>query len=173
MASRRPWLGLACLGILETVLACAGPRMERLTTERFKPLPPNAEVEVYIGRLEGPYQEIAIIESSGSPYVDDNVKKRQVRQLQAKARRLGANGVQDLRILTKRIKGFVIDERVPFASWKQGKYEEYFMRGEAIRLPHSTGQMPAIEDDATSRTQMPGLRPPTVPVPVSAAQAAE
>lgn len=117
--------------------ACGGPRVKMLTNERPRPLEPNARVDVYLGEIKPPFQEVAIIETDANSYVDNEVKKRQLEQLKARARKLGANAVQNVKILSKRIKGYTIDERVPFTAWQQGQYELYFMRGTAIRVPES------------------------------------
>ncbi len=79
-----------------------------------------------------PYREVAVIESTAFPYDDDETRLKQIEELKRKARRLGADAVQEMRILTKDIKGFTVDERTPFPSWRQGDYELFFMRGKAI-----------------------------------------
>ncbi|HOE94946.1 MAG TPA: hypothetical protein PK847_00030 [Candidatus Sumerlaeota bacterium] len=122
-----------CLAAALILAGCAGPRMKRLSDERYPPEHPDTEIGVYIGELDRELDEIAIIESDAYAFVDDEIKRRQIEQLQAKARKLGANAVQDVRILAKVIKGFIADEAVPFTAWKQGEYELFFMRGVAVR----------------------------------------
>lgn len=118
-------------------VACGGPQMKLLTEQPLRPLDRNAKIEIFIGEIKPPYQEVAIIESDAYSFVDNEKKKLQVDQLREKARGLGANAVQNVHILTKRVKGYTIDERVPFTAWQQGEYELYLMRGTAIRVPES------------------------------------
>jgi hypothetical protein len=129
---RKSLLPLSALCAALLSVACAGPRMKSLTD---KPLParhPGERVDVYVGKLEPPFEPVAIVDSDAYPYVTDEVKERQIEQLQARARGLGANTLHEVRILTKQVKGFTPDEKVPFASWKQGSYDLYFMRATAI-----------------------------------------
>lgn len=121
--------------LLLLLAGCTGPRMQMLSQKRYAPLPPDAEVEVYVGQLASPYEPVAIIDSRGYAIVDDDTKLRQIEELQAKARELGANVLHDVRLLPKSVKGMTVDERVPFTAWKQGNYELYFMRAVAIRRP--------------------------------------
>lgn len=116
---------------------CAGPRMKRLTHQPAEPLESWETIDIYIGRVDAPIQEVAIIESEAYHFVDDSIKQRQLNQLKKKARRLGANAVHDVEILTKRVRGYTIDERAPIPAWQQGRTELYFMRGTAIRKPIS------------------------------------
>ena len=118
-----------------TLVACAlGPRGKRLSDRKFRPLEAEATVDVYIGQVAVPHEEIAIIETDASPYVDDAVRQRQLDQLREKARRLGANAIQSVRILAKHVRGYTPDERVPFTAWEQGQYELYFMRAVAVHM---------------------------------------
>jgi len=134
--------------LLWGLTACAGPRMKRLTDNRFPPLPAEEPVDVYVNALEPPLTEIAIIDSRSYAYVDDEVKLKQLEELRAKARRLGANTIQDVRILAKVARGMVLDERTPFTSWKQGVYEMFFMRGTAVLTPEAE---PASFDELRPR----------------------
>ena len=126
---------LLAVWLVGTLTACAGPRMKRLSDKRYERIPTDQPVDVYVGKLAEVTAELAIIESSPYPFVDDEVKLEQIEELRRKTRRLGGNAVQDVRILAKVIRGFVVDERTPFTSWKQGTYEVYFMRGTAVRVP--------------------------------------
>ncbi|MDO8944274.1 MAG: hypothetical protein Q7U75_13930 [Desulfobacterales bacterium] len=127
----------ALLVVTLLIAACGGPQMKKLSRQRFKALDINDKVDVFIGEIKPPYQEVAIIETDASSFVDNDVKKKQIEQLKIKARRLGANVVQNVHILSKRVRGYTIDERVPFTAWQQGQYELYFMRGMAIRVPET------------------------------------
>lgn len=131
----RQWLQWASLASLAVLMAgCTGPSMKRLSDQRLSRLDPSERVGVYIGKVDVPYEPVALIDSDAFSAVDDEVKSRQLDQLRARARSLGANAVQDVRILPKKVRGFSVDERTPFESWKQGEYDLYFMRGMAIRL---------------------------------------
>lgn len=128
--------------------ACTGPRTHRFDAAVHAPLDPDEPVDLYIGELSGPHEALAVIETDAASYVDDTVKQRQMDQLRAKARRLGANAVYDVQILPKRVKGFTVDERTPFPSWRQGRYELYFMRGTAVSV---AGQEPGSFDELEPR----------------------
>jgi hypothetical protein len=123
--------------LLPTLLlcGCAGPRMMRMEGADYKPLDSRAPVDVYVGQLDPPYAEIAVIDSEAFAFIDDAAKQRQIEELQARARQLGANALQDVRILGKDVRGFTTDEQTPFTSWKQGEYTLYFMRAMAVRVP--------------------------------------
>src|SRR5690606_12776147 len=99
------------LPLLVVLGGCGGARMQRLTTERFAPLPAHAPVDLYVGQVAPPFVEIAIIETPASHYSDEEMRLQQIEELKKRARRLGANAIQDVRILTKEIKGFTLDER--------------------------------------------------------------
>lgn len=123
------FLGLMCL-----MAGCAGPRTKTLTQERLPRLDPREKVSIYVGEVDGAYVPVALIDSEAFEVIDDEVKSLQLDQLRQRARRLGANAVQEVRILPKKVKGFSLDERTPFRAWKQGNFELYFMRGMAICL---------------------------------------
>lgn len=133
--TRRPGLVMT-LGLAFLVaVGCGGPQVKSLLEERLDPLARDAKVDVYVGKINPPYIEVAIIESSSNPFVDDGIKMQQIEQLKQKARKLGANTIQDVHILAKHIEGYTMDERVPFTAWQQGKYNLYFMRGMAVKVP--------------------------------------
>lgn len=152
--------GAALAALVLLAAACGGPQMKMLADRRYKALEPGAKVEVYIGEIKPPYQEVAIIESDTSAYEDAAVKKNQLNELKVKARKLGANAVQNVHILAKRVKGYTIDERVPFTAWQQGQYDLYYMRGIAIRVPESE---PTTVEEArpTEGWLVDNLKPPT------------
>ncbi|MCL5271315.1 MAG: hypothetical protein M1457_12375 [bacterium] len=116
------------------VAGCGGARMKHLSDQQYARLAADDKVDVYVGSLDLPSQPVAVIESDAYAYVDDAVRQRQIDQLKSRARALGANTIQDVRILAKHVRGYTADERVPFAAWKQGQYELYFMRGTACRV---------------------------------------
>jgi hypothetical protein len=124
---------LAVGAMLAAMTGCGGPRMKMISDQHFKRLAADERVDVYVGKIEPPFTEIAIIDSQAFPYVDDAIKLRMIDDLKRRARRLGANTLDDVRILAKDINGFTVDERVPFTAWKQGAYSLYFMRATALR----------------------------------------
>ncbi len=126
-------------------LACHTPSLKRLTTTHFPPKPNSAPIDLYVGTVSQHHIEVAIIQSRSYASKDENTKARQLEELKRLARKLGADAVQEIRLLTKRAQGYVIDDRVPFPAWKQGKYNLYFLRGTAIRY---TENSPAAGDTA-------------------------
>ena len=93
----------------------------------------SARVDIYVGPIDQPNEPIAIIESKSYSFMDESVKRRQIDQLRSKARALGADMIEQVRLLPKYRYGYVTDERVPFQAWKQGRVKKYFMRGVAVR----------------------------------------
>lgn len=137
MKSRGLMLCWILLSLMFLAAGCGGPQVKRLSEERLKALARDARVDVYVGEVKVPHKDVALIESNTSTFVDDGVKLEQIEQLRKSARRLGANSIQNVHILTKHVRGATIDEFVPFAAWQQGQYELYFMRGEAIFVPEA------------------------------------
>lgn len=140
-------LALALTAALAGVAAggCGGPQTKMLLDQPLPPLKPDAKVDVYVGDVATTHTEVAFIESNAYAYVDDPIKLKQLDQLRRKAREVGANAVQDVHILTKTVRGYVADEKVPFPSLQQGEYSLYFMRGKAIRIPSAeTGSLEAL-----------------------------
>jgi hypothetical protein len=111
--------------------------MQMISDQQFQRLPADERVDVYVGEIEPPFTEVAIIDSEAFPYVDDAIKLRMIDDLKRRARRLGANTLHEARILAKDINGFTVDEKVPFTAWKQGAYSLYFMRATALRAPRT------------------------------------
>lgn len=116
------------------VAGCAGPRTKWLTTQKPAPLPRDAHVDVYVGTVEPPFQPIAIIETDAVAVETEQARDAQLEVLRKKARKVGANAIQNVEILKKRVKGMTPDEKVPFTAWKQGSYNLFFMRGTAIKV---------------------------------------
>ena len=113
------WLGILGLSLVLTA-GCGGPRTHYLSEHKYKALDAQSEIDVYVGTIEPPYEELAIVDSEAFAYVDDQVKQQQLDQIKRKARRLGGNAVHDVRILTKKVQGYTLDERTPFTSWASG-----------------------------------------------------
>lgn len=119
-------------------LACHTPSLKRLTTTHFPPKPKSAPIDLYVGTVSRHHIEVAIIQSRSYSSKDEKTKAGQLEELKRLARKLGADAVQEIRLLTKRAQGYVIDDRVPFPAWKQGKYNLYFLRGTAIRYTENS-----------------------------------
>ena len=120
------------LGAICALWGCSGPRMYRLDSTVYPRRPSIYPIDVYQGEILQAHREIAIIESSAFPDDDDETRVRQLEELRKKARKPGGDDIEQVRILTKQVKGYTIDERTPFPSWKQGIYPLYFMRGTVI-----------------------------------------
>jgi hypothetical protein len=114
-------------------LACTtGPRTRKLTDQTFPPRPSIYPIEMFAGRVQRPHVGIAIIESQAYDIDDVITREAQLEQLEEKARELGADAVDGLRILAKQVHGYTVDERAPAPSVKQGEYPLFFMRGRAL-----------------------------------------
>lgn len=122
-------LALALSAALAT--GCTGPRTKRLSKASYEKIPADQDIEIYVDDAGG--EKLAIVESDAFAYVDDEIKRKQLDQITGKARSLGGNAVERVRILTKQVQGYTPDERVPFTAWKQGRYELYFMRADVTR----------------------------------------
>ncbi|MBI1784744.1 hypothetical protein HYR69_06325 [Candidatus Sumerlaeota bacterium] len=114
---------------------CGGARMKILDHGKFKRRPSIYPIDLYEGKVIESHREIAIIDSTAypsNPNDDPKTKEKMFSELKIRARKVGADAVHDVRILTKRIEGYTIDERAPFPAWQQGEYPLYFLRGTAI-----------------------------------------
>lgn len=123
---------LITVAVLLSVACTTGPRMKRLTEDRFPPRPSIYPIETFAGRVQRPHIEIAIIESQAYDIDDVLTREAQLEQLKERARELGADAVDGLRILAKEVDGWTIDERAPAPAIKQGEYPLFFMRGRAL-----------------------------------------
>lgn len=131
--ARRLPVFLIVAALVASLGACAtGPRTKRLTKQQFTPRPSIYPIEMFAGRVVRPYTEIALIESQSYDIDDEITREAQLEQLKVKARELGADAVDNLRILAKQVRGYTIDERAPAPAFKQGQYPLFFMRGRAI-----------------------------------------
>ena len=111
---------------------CTGPRTLKIDKEDFPRRPSIFPIEIYVGETNQPHREIAVIESSAYADDEEDTRERQIDELKTRARKMGADAVQEVRVLTKKVSGYTIDERTPFPSWKQGDYVLYFIRGTAV-----------------------------------------
>ncbi len=103
-----------------------------LTDARFPPRFPDADVELWVGETSRPRVPIAIISSSRRADRSREGREAQIEELRDHARRLGAHAIENLRVETAEVDGFVADPRVPFTAFKQGEFELHFIRGTAV-----------------------------------------
>lgn len=136
---------------------CAtGPRMLSLSDQTYPPRPSIYPIEIFAGRVQRPHFEIAIIESQAYDIDDEITREAQLEQLRVKARQLGADAVDELRILAKEVDGYTIDERAPAPAFKQGEYPLFFMRGRAVIYKSSLDLVaPEAEQSGTLPSDIP------------------
>ncbi len=111
---------------------CAGRQVYRLTDKKFPPKPPEAQIDLYLGKVSRPHIEIARIDSRSYESKDDATKQKQMEHLKKRARKLGADAVHDVQLLSKKVRGMESDPNTPFPSLRPGRYKLYFLRGTAI-----------------------------------------
>lgn len=156
----------AAVGFVLLLTACSGPKTLMLDDRDYPRRPSNYWIDAWFGGVVmQPHRKIAVIESSARPSNDDDTLWEMLEELRARARRLGADAItidEDHGLLEKRIKGFTMDERTPFLSWRQGEYPLYFLRATAIiyesSLPGALGNrvgMSLIEQDRAERPPPP------------------
>lgn len=120
----------ACAAL--ALAGCAGPRELAIEAPKNESRPFGYPVDTYVGEVPETHREIAVIESKAYQNDSAEARQRQLEDLRERARELGADAVQGVRLLTKRVRGYSADERTPFLSFRQGEYPLYFLRGEAI-----------------------------------------
>lgn len=113
---------------------CAGPQVKMLTDNRYEPRPESFEVDLYQGGVQTPHQEIAKLDSLAVDELTTAAREVLVEDLRKRARKLGADAVTDVVLLTGSIRGWVRDPQTPFRSYKQGWGDRYFLRGTAVRF---------------------------------------
>jgi hypothetical protein len=148
-------MGFALVGTLACLLlpGCSSTRVHRLVPETYPAKSPDYQVKLYINKVTRPHREIAFIDSRASTDRSEATQSEQLRQLQQKARSLGADAVHDIRSMTHKVRGVVADERVPFQAYKQGRYELFFLRGIALVY------LPEPEEDSPVSEPMPAPSP--------------
>ncbi|MCX6998786.1 MAG: hypothetical protein NT106_00575 [Candidatus Sumerlaeota bacterium] len=131
----------ACL-FLFLLSSCNTGTVKKLTWESRPPREGSAGIELFVGQVSRPCEEIAILQSK---YYEDQSKENKTKMLadlRNLARRVGADAVMGICILPKRFQGMVADEKVPFPAWKPGTDYSYFMRGTAIVFKEDTVTTP-------------------------------
>lgn len=124
---------LLLLAVL-VIAGCSNRRTYRLASEKFPPTPADQEVRLFVNEVREPHVKIAMVQTFASRSRENDVTRDQLQELNDRARALGADAVVNVRVLRNRVDGYVVDERVPFRSYRQGRNELYFLRGTAIRF---------------------------------------
>jgi uncharacterized protein YbjQ (UPF0145 family) len=127
---------LIAVALLSAALAGCGIYARKVDVrfhENYPRLPESADVELWRGTTTRPKVPIAIISSQRTADRSYEAREAQLEELKERARSLGANGIEDLRVETANVRGFVADPRVPFTAFKQGDFHLYFIRGTAVR----------------------------------------
>ena len=139
---RAVWVILPVLlaSVLLGLGACTGPRVHPLTDFQYAPKGPDAPIGLLVGKESTPYEAIAVVDSETYAKKDDATKEKMLEDLRKRARKMGADAVQDIRLLPVNVRGVTSDEDVPVpGAWKQGRYQLYFLRGEAIKYVERVG----------------------------------
>ncbi len=144
---------LVLLIIAFSVTSCASRKVHRLTDQKFEPTPQNQEVKLFVNAVRRPHIQLAYIDSFYDSADDTEVLKRQLADIRKKARKLGADAIVNVRQLNSEVRGFTVDESVPFKSYEQGEYELTFVRGTAVKFVEENDErIPqeeiVMEDDA-------------------------
>lgn len=127
----RPVFLLALVAVIAS--GCSGRKVWMLTDERFEPSTPPDQISLYINEIERPHIKLAYVESDSDSREGTEVTRTQLTQLRERAHEIGADAVVNVRQLKTKVRGAVIDERVPFRAYRQGSFELGFIRGVAIR----------------------------------------
>ncbi|MFH0794530.1 MAG: hypothetical protein V2A74_10925 [bacterium] len=131
---RSSLLALLMLTVCLALAGCgSGVEVKRLTAFNYLSTPRGAEIEVFVGQVNRPKIEIAYLQSEPLDAADNEAKAYQLDKLRSKARQLGANAIDNVRLVALEAHGMVLDPAVPFTAWKQGNYNLYALRGTAIR----------------------------------------
>ncbi|NUP91030.1 MAG: heavy metal-binding domain-containing protein [Candidatus Sumerlaeia bacterium] len=109
----------------------------------FPRRPEGAQVDLWVGETSRPNIPIAVISSRRTAERSREAREAQIEELRERARRMGADAIENVRVETAEVRGFVGDPMVPFTAWKQGEFELYFVRGTAIRYTGGAPPMPA------------------------------
>jgi len=151
-----------------TVACGESERVRRVTRVEYLPLAKDAPVEVIAYTKSRVYDRIAIVDSPHYVLPDYYPKTRDAiemarhkaaadqhekmfekmrEDLREMARKLGGDCVQNVRQKKVRVRGILPDRNAPLPGLKtQGYHDEYFLRGEVIKLSprEATGKAPAL-----------------------------
>lgn len=120
----------AALALL--LAGCGVTHIHRLTEEKFPRKGRDAEVKLYVNKVVEKHVEIALINSFAAEEDSPEARRKQLLDIQKKARGIGADAVMSIRRLENKGRGWVPDERIPFSAYEQGKFTQSFLRGTAI-----------------------------------------
>ncbi|CAN5454894.1 hypothetical protein BH09SUM1_BH09SUM1_19180 [soil metagenome] len=123
--------------LLAVSILCSGCGVKHrymLTDQKFAPTASNEEIKLFVNEVKRPHIEIAYVQSTPNREKDTMTRRQQLEELQVEARKVGADAVMGVRQLNNQVRGAVIDEAVPFRSYRQGQYKLYFLRGTAIKF---------------------------------------
>ena len=149
---------LCFLGVLIVtgfLLACGAKKVHYLSEQRFSPTPESEEIKLFVNDVQRPHVALAVVESFSRRETDTETKRQQLLDLRQRARDLGADAIVNVRFLNNEIRGFVVDEAVPFRSYRQGRYEMYFLRGTAIKYLEVDAAEGETSMDSVTATPMP------------------
>ena len=121
-----------------------------------------ATIPLYRGDLQAKYAEIANIDSFVSLDECDDTVRLQLKDLQTKARAIGADAAIRVRKLNNRIRGFQEDPETPFWSVKQGYSKDRFLRATAIKyleIPPAEPRQAVTELPVINRDQKAPVNP--------------
>jgi len=129
-------IGLRITGLCCAVIVLVGCMAVRAGSGRHatrQDIRPATEIALFEGDCVRPVKELAVIDSFRAKKLDEKTVERMMRDLQAKAQAVGADAVIQVRRLRTNHEGFVSNPRTPFPSVMQGKWNEYFFRGTAVK----------------------------------------
>lgn len=137
-------------------IGCSNPKYRQLTQERFPAKADATDVRLYVNQVRRPHIKLAHVQSFADVSRDNDVRREQLRDIRETAAKFGADAVMEIRQMNNRVRGFVQDERTPFRSYTQDRYETYFLRGVAIKF---------VDDERTAAAFANPLRDATSTVP--------
>ena len=114
------------------VIGCSATNVHMLTEEKYPRKSKDAEVKLYINQVHEKHVAIALVNSFAAGEDTPDIRRKQLADIQKRARKLGADAVMNVRALKNKGRGMVPDDNVPFSAVKPGKYTQYFLRGTAI-----------------------------------------
>lgn len=119
--------------VMAMLVGCMAIRAGSPTQSTRQDLRPAKEVALFEGERDRPVKELAVVDSFRAKKLDEKTVEHMMRDLQAKAQAVGADAVIQVRRLRTNHEGFVSNPRTPFPSVMQGKWNEYFFRGTAVK----------------------------------------
>lgn len=164
---------VACVAIALLLLTgCGGSKIQPISPdEAFPPAKPaDYTMRCFKNTVTRPHRDIAWIDSTPLSDRSEESWEKQLQELQAAARKIGADAVHNVRALKLKARGAVIDEDVPFTAVKQDRYDLYFLRGTAtVYLDEGAAAPPAPNPAASAEGEsLPPASAPAVFAPIPA-----